>query len=288
MAKRLSGKEVAQAMQKELARRAEELKRNDIRPTLAIIRVGEKESDIAYERGAMKKMASLGISVRNLYFDQNVAETTLITAIKDLNEDANVHGVLLFRPLPEHLDAEKICNTLIAEKDVDAMTTINSGLVYDGSSDGFPPCTAQAVMEILDYYNIEVKSARVALVGWGAVVGKPLSVLLLTRFATVTVCHIFTKDVSTPCKNAEIVISAAGKAGLVGEQHLAPGQIVIDVGINADPNDPAKIVGDVDFAYADGVVDAITPVPGGVGSVTTSVLAKHVIIAAEKQAARKG
>ena len=288
MAKRLSGKEVAQAMQKELARRAEELKRNDIRPTLAIIRVGEKESDIAYERGAMKKMASLGISVRNLYFDQNVAETTLITAIKDLNEDANVHGVLLFRPLPEHLDAEKICNTLIAEKDVDAMTTINSGLVYDGSSDGFPPCTAQAVMEILDYYNIEVKSARVALVGWGAVVGKPLSVLLLTRFATVTVCHIFTKDVSTPCKNAEIVISAAGQAGLVGEQHLAPGQIVIDVGINADPNDPAKIVGDVDFAYADGVVDAITPVPGGVGSVTTSVLAKHVIIAAEKQAARKG
>ena len=124
--------------------------------------------------------------------------------------------------------------------------------------------------------------------GWGAVVGKPLSVLLLTRFATVTVCHIFTKDAFTPCKNAEIIISAAGKAGLIGEKHLAPGQIVIDVGIIADPNDPSKIVGDVDFAYADGVVDAITPVPGGVGSVTTSVLAKHVIVAAEKQAAKKG
>ncbi len=288
MAKILSGKEVAQAMQKDLARRAEELKKKDICPTLAIIRVGEKESDIAYERGAMKKMASLGIAVRNVYLAGDVAEDTLISAIKDLNEDDNVHGVLLFRPLPEHLDAEKICNTLNAEKDVDAMTTINSGLVYDGSSDGFPPCTAQAVLEILDYYNIEVKSARVALVGWGAVVGKPLSVLLLTRFATVTVCHIFTKDAFTPCKNAEIIISAAGKAGLIGEKHLAPGQIVIDVGINADPNDPSKIVGDVDFAYADGVVDAITPVPGGVGSVTTSVLAKHVIVAAEKQAAKKG
>lgn len=282
MAKILSGKDVAAALQKNLAERVERLKTKDIIPTLAIVRVGEKDSDIAYERGATKKLSSLNMAVRNVILPADVGEDTLIGAIKELNQDKNVHGVLLFRPLPEHLNYDRVCNSLAAEKDVDAMTTINSGLVYDGSEDGFPPCTAQAVMEILDYYNIEVKGATVALVGWGAVVGKPLSVLLLNRFATLTVCHIFTKDVSTPCKAAEIVISAAGKANLVGEKHLAPGQIVIDVGINANPNDPSKIVGDVDFPYAEGLVDAITPVPGGVGSVTTSVLAKHVIMAAEK------
>lgn len=284
MAKILSGKDVAAALQKNLTDRAEQLKSKGIVPTLAIVRVGEKDSDIAYEKGAMKKFASLNMAVRNVILPADVGEDTLIGAIKELNQDNNVHGVLLFRPLPEHLNYDRVCNSLAAEKDVDAMTTINSGLVYDGSEDGFPPCTAQAVMEILDYYNIEVKGATVALVGWGAVVGKPLSVLLLNRFATLTVCHIFTKDVSTPCKSAEIVISAAGKANLVGEKHLAPGQIVIDVGINANPNDPSKIVGDVDFSYAEGLVEAITPVPGGVGSVTTSVLAKHVIMAAEKTA----
>ncbi len=285
MAQILSGKDVAAALQKELLERVEKLKEKNITPTLAIVRVGEKESDIAYERGATKKCGALGIAVRNVILPGDVAEDTLLAAIEELNKDASVHGVLLFRPLPAHLNYDKVCNTLVAEKDVDAMTTINSGLVYDGSEDGFPPCTAQAVMEILDYYDIPVKSARVALVGWGAVVGKPLSVLLLNRFATLSVCHIYTKDVSTPCKNAEIIISAAGKANLVGEKHLAPGQIVIDVGINADPNDSSKIVGDVDFAYAEDLVKAITPVPGGVGSVTTSVLAKHVIQAAEKAGA---
>lgn len=282
MAKILSGKEVAAALKEDLLKRTAALKDKGVTPTLAIVRVGEKESDIAYEKGAMKKSETLGIAVKNVILPADVSEEKLIAAIEELNNDKSVHGVLLFRPLPEHLNYDRVCNTLVAEKDVDAMTTINSGLVYDGSEDGFPPCTAQAVMEILDYYEIPVKSAKVALVGWGAVVGKPLSVLLLNRFATLSVCHIFTKDVSTPCKDAEIIISAAGKAGLVGEKHLAKGQIVIDVGINADPNNPGKIVGDVDYAYAENLVDAITPVPGGVGSVTTSVLAKHVIMAAEK------
>lgn len=282
MAKILSGKEVAAALKEDLLKRVAALKDKGVTPTLAIVRVGEKDSDIAYEKGAMKKSETLGIAVKNVILPADVEEAKLIAAIEELNGAKDVHGVLLFRPLPEHLNYDRVCNTLIAEKDIDAMTTINSGLVYDGSEDGFPPCTAQAVMEILDYYQIPVKSAKVALVGWGAVVGKPLSVLLLNRFATLTVCHIFTKDVSTPCKDAELIISAAGKAGLVGEKHLAKGQIVIDVGINADPNNPGKIVGDVDYAYAENLVDAITPVPGGVGSVTTSVLAKHVIMAAEK------
>lgn len=282
MAKILSGKEVAAALKEDLLKRTAALKDKGVTPTLAIVRVGEKESDIAYEKGAMKKSETLGIAVKNVLLPVDVKEDQLIAAIEDLNQDKSVHGVLLFRPLPEHLNYDRVCNTLVAEKDIDAMTTINSGLVYDGSEDGFPPCTAQAVMEILDYYKIPVKSAKVALVGWGAVVGKPLSILLLNRFATLSVCHIFTKDVSTPCKDAEIIISAAGKANLVGEKHLAKGQIVIDVGINADPNNPGKIVGDVDYAYAEDLVDAITPVPGGVGSVTTSVLAKHVIMAAEK------
>lgn len=282
MAKILSGKEVAAALKEDLLKRTAALKDKGVTPTLAIVRVGEKESDIAYEKGAMKKSETLGIDVKNVLLPVDVKEDQLIAAIEDLNQDKSVHGVLLFRPLPEHLNYDRVCNTLVAEKDIDAMTTINSGLVYDGSEDGFPPCTAQAVMEILDYYKIPVKSTKVALVGWGAVVGKPLSILLLNRFATLSVCHIFTKDVSTPCKDAEIIISAAGKANLVGEKHLAKGQIVIDVGINADPNNPGKIVGDVDYAYAEDLVDAITPVPGGVGSVTTSVLAKHVIMAAEK------
>lgn len=282
MAKILSGKDVAAALKEDLLKRVAALKDKDVIPTLAIVRVGEKESDIAYERGAMKKSEALGIAVKNVILAADVKEEDLISAIEKLNQDKSVHGVLLFRPLPAHLNYDKVCNTLVAEKDVDAMTTINSGLVYDGNENGFPPCTAQAVMEILDYYEIPVKGMKVALVGWGAVVGKPLSVLLLNRFATLSVCHIYTKDVSTPCKDAEMIISAAGKANLVGEKHLAKGQIVIDVGINADPNNPGKIVGDVDYAYAEDLVDAITPVPGGVGSVTTSVLAKHVIMAAEK------
>lgn len=189
MAKILSGKEVAAALKEDLLKRVAALKDKGVTPTLAIVRVGEKESDIAYEKGAMKKSETLGIAVKNVILPVDVAEDQLIAAIEELNNAKDVHGVLLFRPLPEHLNYDRVCNTLVAEKDIDAMTTINSGLVYDGSEDGFPPCTAQAVMEILDYYQIPVKSAKVALVGWGAVVGKPLSVLLLNRFATLTVCQ---------------------------------------------------------------------------------------------------
>ncbi|MEG0874390.1 MAG: bifunctional 5,10-methylenetetrahydrofolate dehydrogenase/5,10-methenyltetrahydrofolate cyclohydrolase [Clostridiales bacterium] len=283
MTKILLGKDVAAAMREDLEARVGALGKKGVIPTLAIVRVGEKSSDVSYEKGAMKKCVALGIAVKDYVFRDDISEELLIGTLEDLNKDPNVHGVLLFRPLPPHMNYDLVCNTLAPEKDVDAMTTHNSGMVYDGTGAGFPPCTAQAVMEILSYYEIPVKSAKITLVGWGAVVGKPLSVLLLNEFATLSVCHVFTKDMVAPCKDADIIIAAAGKANLVNEKHISPGQIIIDVGINADPKNPGKIVGDVDFNYAEGVVDAITPVPGGVGSVTTSVLAKHVIEAAERK-----
>ena len=285
MAQLLKGKAVADRLTAETVKKTDELKKKGIFPTLAIIRLGANAGDVYYEKAALKRAEETGIEVKQLIFEENMSREALIDEIKAINKDDGIHGVLIFRPLPSHIDDKAVCEALSFEKDMDGITPGSMAGVFTDSGEGYPPCTAEACMEILDYYDIPVKSARVALVGWGAVVGKPLSVLLLNRFATLSVCHIYTKDVSTPCKNAEIIISAAGKANLVGEKHLAPGQIVIDVGINADPNDSSKIVGDVDFAYAEDLVKAITPVPGGVGSVTTSVLAKHVIQAAEKAGA---
>ena len=181
----------------------------------------------------------------------------------------------MFSPLPKTLNEEKIKQMIHPWKDVDGMSPVNVAKVFSGDSTGFAPCTAEAVMEILDYYKIDLKGKRVTIVGRSMVVGKPLSMLMLGRHATVTICHTRTKDLAGTCRNAEILAAAAGKARMISEDMAADGAVVVDVGINVDED--GNLCGDVDYDAVEGKASYITPVPRGVGSVTTSVLAKHVL-----------
>lgn len=283
MAKILSGKDVAAALNANLTERAAALKAKGVTPTLAIVRVGEKGSDLSYERGATKRADALGIKIVNFVLPETCTKEELVNVIKQVNEDDAIHGCLMFRPLPEHLaaDQNEICNLLDPKKDVDSMNHLSNAGVYEGRNDlGYAPCTAQACMEILDYYDIDLKGKNVCVVGHSLVVGRPAALLALNRDATTTQCHIFTRNTPEHTSKADVIIVACGKAGLVNEKWLGEGQIVIDVGINV--NAEGKIVGDVDKDAAEAKTAAYSPVPGGVGAVTTSVLMKHVVEAAEK------
>ena len=242
--------------------------------------MGERPEDLSYERGALKRCEKVGIAVRQYLLTAASSQTDLMEVIEEINRDDSIHGCLLFRPLPKHMDEAAICAALSPAKDVDGITAGSLAAVFSGSGAGYPPCTAQACLEILDHYGYELKGKRVVVVGRSLVIGKPVSMLLLGRHATVTICHTRTADLPAECRLADVLVAAAGKAGAVSAQCLAPGQVVLDVGINVDED--GNLVGDVDFAAAENTVEAITPVPGGVGAVTTSVLARHVIEAAEK------
>ena len=280
MAQLLKGLPVAKAIAKELSERSGLLNEKGVKPTLAILRVGSRPDDLSYEKGAVKRCAECGIEVRRVIFSENVTQQELIKSIEEINRDDTIHGVLLFRPLPKHMDENLVCAALAPEKDMDGITEGSMAGIFSGSGKGYPPCTAQACIEILDHYGIEIQGRRVTVMGRSNVIGKPVFMLLLKRNATVTVCHTKTADPVAECSRADILIAAAGKAGVITGKHVAPGQTVLDVGINVTPE--GKLMGDVDFDAAEPVVGAISPVPGGVGSVTTAVLAKHVIEAAEK------
>ena len=283
MAKILSGKDVAAALNANLAERSAALAAKGVTPTLAIVRVGENGSDLSYERGATKRAETVGVKIVNFVLPVDCTKEELVNVIKQINADDSIHGCLMFRPLPAHLadDQNEICNLLDPKKDVDSMNHLSNAGVYEGRSDlGFAPCTAQACMEILDYYDIDLKGKNVCVIGHSLVVGRPAALLALNRDATTTQCHVFTKNTPEHSSKADIIIVAVGKAGLVNEKWLGEGQIVIDVGINV--NAEGKIVGDVDKAAAEAKTAAYSPVPGGVGAVTTSVLMKHVVEAAEK------
>lgn len=282
MAEILKGAPVVAQLNEKLTRKVAELNAGDIYPQLAILRVGEKPDDIAYERGAVKRCEKVGVLVRQVTLPAAVSQVALLDAVTELNQDKKVHGVLLLRPLPDTIDEQLICNALAPEKDVDGITNASSAGVYAGTDIGYPPCTPQACMEILDYYGIDPKGKKTVVIGRSLVVGKPVAMMLIKKHATVTICHTRTIDMPAVCREAEILIAAAGKAGMVKADHLSPGQIVLDVGINMD--EEGKMQGDVSFETAESIVRAITPVPGGVGTVTTSVLVKHVVEAAEKQA----
>ena len=280
MAKRLLGKEVTAALNERIKAQAEELKAKGVVPTLGIIRVGENESDISYERGATKRCETLGVEYKKILLPADVSQEELLKVIDQVNKDASIHGVLLFRPLPRHLDSDVIENALDPAKDVDCMTDGSMSGVFTGKNVGFPPCTPQACMEILDHYGIDCTGKKAVVIGRSLVVGKPAAMMLLKKNATVTICHTRTVDMPSVVKEADIVIVAAGRAGVVDGSYLAPGQVVIDVGINV--NEEGKLCGDVKFDEAEPFVEAITPVPGGVGSVTTSVLVGHVVEAAAR------
>ncbi len=281
MAKQLLGKEVTAVMNEKIKADVAKLNSKGITPTLGIIRVGEREDDISYERGATKRCELLGVAYEKFLLPQDVTEEALLEVIRQVNENDNIHGILMFRPLPKHLNEEKIINAIDFQKDIDGMTDSSLAGVFAGKKQGFPPCTPQACIEILEHYGIDCTGKKAVVIGRSLVVGKPVAMMLIKKNATVTVCHTKTKDMPSVVKEADIVIVAAGKAGVVDGSYLREGQVVIDVGINV--NEEGKLCGDVKYSEAEGIVDAITPVPGGVGSVTTSVLIGHVVEAAMRR-----
>ncbi len=281
MAKQLLGKEVNAQLNERIKADVAALKEKGIDPTLGIIRVGEREDDLSYERGATKRCETLGVAYKKYVLPVEAAEEDVLRVIDEVNKDPKIHGVLLFRPLPKHLNEEKIINALAPEKDVDGITDGSLAGVFAGKALGYAPCTPSACMEILDHYGIDPTGKKCVVIGRSLVVGKPVAMMLLKKNGTVTICHTKTQDMPSVVKEADIVIVAAGRAGVVGGEYLRAGQVVIDVGINM--GEDGKLCGDVNYAEAEPVVDAITPVPGGVGSVTTSVLLSHVVDAAKKQ-----
>ena len=280
MAEILKGKEVVAALKEKLIAEVEDLKAKGVTPTLAIVRVGERPDDISYEKGAMTRCKGIGVEVKNFLLPADCSQDDVLKVIKEVNEDRAIHGCLLFRPLPKTMDENFIRNQLDPAKDVDGITDLSMAGTYSCTALGFPPCTPTACMEILEHFGIDLTGKKVCVVGRSLVVGKPAAIMALQRNGTVTVCHTKTKDMKAVAREADVIIAAAGKAGVVGDGFFKEGQIVIDVGINFDEEGNMK--GDVDFAAAEPVVAAITPVPGGVGTVTTSVLVKHVIEAAKR------
>ena len=280
MAEILKGPPVAAALTEQLARRVEALKEKGIAPCLDILRVGGRADDLAYENGAMKRCEKAGIRVLSVVLPESCTQEELLAEIGKINRNEAVHGCLLFRPLPKHLNEQAVCEALSPAKDVDSMTSASLNTVFTGRGEGYAPCTAQSVIELLDYYGYDPAGKRIVVVGRSLVIGKPVSMLLQSRNATVTMCHTKTVDMPSVCREAEILVVAAGKAGIVDKSFTNPEQVVIDVGINGLPD--GGICGDVKFDEVEACVRAISPVPSGVGSVTTAVLCKHVVEAAER------
>ena len=283
MAMLLKGAPAAAALNERSAAAAAALTERGIVPTLAILRVGERDDDLSYERGAVKRCAQVGVAVKNVVLPADVKSEVFFRTLEDLNRDPSVHGILMFRPLPAQLDGEKARKMLAPEKDVDGCTDGSLSGVFTNTQTGFPPCTAQAAMEILKYYGIPLSGKRAAVIGRSLVIGRPVAMLLMHANATVTVCHTRTADVPSVTREADIVIAASGQMESIGAEYLREGQTVIDVGIGWNEA-KQKLCGDVRFEEAEGLAGAITPVPGGVGAVTTSVLVSHVIAAAERAA----
>ena len=290
MANLLSGKDVSASLNEKLIARSAALREKGVTPTLAIIRVGENPADLSYEKGAVKRAELVGVEVRHFVLPEDCTREALLAVIDEINADDTIHGCLLLRPLPGQLrsSSEEICNRLDPKKDVDSMTTLSNAGIYEGRTDlGFPPCTAQACMELLDHYGYDCTGKKAAVLGRSLVIGRPAALLLMHRNATVTVLHTRTKDPAALLRQADLVICAAGALNSVTADMVRPGQWIIDVSMNWNPEKiTAKgkggMQGDCDFAAVEPIVEAITPVPGGVGAVTTSVLMKHVIQAAER------
>lgn len=277
--KELRGMPAAKAILFELQVKVDELRDKGIDPKLTVVRVGAREDDLSYERGIYKRFEGVGAKVETIELPLSVTQEELEKVIVSLNEDASVHGVLLFRPLPKTLDEIRIKSLLAEEKDVDCLTSANDAHLFAGDKKGYPPCTPQAVMEILDHYDINLTGKKVTVVGRSMVVGKPVAMLLLAKNATVTICHTKTENLQEECRNADIIVACAGVPRMITSEFVREGQVVIDVGIHVVDD---KLCGDVDYDNVAEIVDAITPVPGGVGSVTTTVLLKHVIMSAER------
>lgn len=281
MAQLLKGAPVAEALSARAAAITEKCKTAGISPTLAILRVGDKPDDVAYQRGAVKRLAAAGLFTHEVALSETVSQEELLREVHSLNQNEGVHGILLLRPLPKAMDETLIRGAIAPHKDVDGVTDASLAAVFTGQSTGFAPCTARACMELLAHYGVLVEGKRAVVLGRSLVVGRPLAMLLLAQNATVTLCHTKTQNLAEECQRAQLLFVSAGRAAMVNSAFLSPGQVVVDVGINVAKD--GSLMGDVDAAAAEGIVGAYTPVPGGVGGVTTSVLALQTAEAASRQ-----
>ncbi len=281
MAMILDGRKVASAINEDLAGRVAALRERNTFPRLEIIRVGNRKDDMYYERSLEKVCGRLGIAVETVVLDEATWKERLPGEVEAVNRNDLIHGCMVFRPLPDEALELEVCRRLDPEKDVDGMTFLSLAGVFAGIEMGHPPCTAEACIEILDHYGMPLKGKKATVVGRSRVVGKPVSAMLQNRDATVTMCHSKTTDLVRACRDADILVVAIGKADAIDDRFLSPGQTVVDVGINVDES--GKTRGDVVFDAACRVAHAVTPVPGGVGSVTTAILCRHIVEAAERR-----
>jgi len=279
MAELLDGRKLARTLLEEIKNSSNILKSKGVNPTIAIMRVGNKKDDIAYERGILRNCEKVGIRSKVVELPESIDTEKFIKELDLLNNDSETHGILIFRPLPKHLDENKIKHLISPVKDVDGMNPLNLAKVFEGEYSGFSPCTPAAVMEIIKRYEIDLVGKKTVVIGRSMVVGKPLSMMLLKENATITICHSKTAELQRLSSEADVLIAAIGKTRFVTEKYIKPGAIVIDVGINVD--ETGNLCGDVDFDAVSNKASLITPVPGGVGSITTAVLLRHVLIAAE-------
>lgn len=273
----LKGAPVAKKIKEKIMAESDLLRQKGIIPTLGIIRMGNRPDDISYEKGVIKNCESVGIQARVFEVPADTPMDKFVELLNSVNEDNDIHGILMFRPLPSHIDYEVIKSLIDPRKDIDCMHPLNLEKVFEGELDGFVPCTPKAVIEVLKHYNIPLVGANVAIINRSMVVGRPLGMMFLGESSTVTICHSKTKNLPEVTANADIVVAAVGKARMLGEEYFSENSVVVDVGIN-DAGE-GKICGDVDYDNVAPNVKAITPVPGGVGSVTSAILLSHVIIA---------
>ena len=280
MARLLTGAPVAEAMCGHIRRQCDELRARGVEPVFGMVRVGSRGSDLSYERGAARRAAALGVKVRRFLLPETADEGELTAALEQVSRDPEIHGCLLFRPLPPHLDTPAVAQALDPRKDIDAITTTSMGGLLAQSSIGFVPCTASACLELLRFYQIPMQGKKIAIIGKSMAVGLPTALLMMREEATVSVCHVLSdrQDTRDFCRGADIIISATGCRGLIRGDYVRPGQTVVDVGVTL--GEDGRIHGDVAFAEVEPIVEAITPVPGGVGAVTSTILAGHAVEAA--------
>ena len=273
----LYGNDVVKAMSEQIQKELASL--SGYIPKLAIVRIGERPDDLAYEKGAVKRFEKLGMKSQVYSFPEDIGNQAFSFAFSDINADNDIDGILLLRPLPRHIDEKDITKIINPNKDVDCISPINVAKVFSSDESGFAPCTAEAVMEMIAYAGIDLTGKRATVVGRSMVIGKPVTMMLMKKNATVTVCHTRTTDMETACKNAEVLVAAAGRARMINRNYVSKGAYVFDVGINVDES--GYMCGDVDIDDISDIAKLCTPVPKGVGTVTTSVLAKHVLKAAK-------
>lgn len=279
--KELRGKIVADKIKENLRLEIENSKAKGIEPTIAVVRVGENDSDISYERAIVKVSESIGLNVRLVGLEEKASTEELEKTLIDLNNDTNVHGILMFRPLPKHIDQDIMQNIIAPEKDVDAMNPINLEKIFEGDPTGLEPATPRAAVEMLKGHGYELEGKDVVVINRSMVVGKPLAMMLLQENATVTICHSRTKDLKAHTKRADYVITALGRPAMLDKSYFTENSVVIDVGVGTTAD--GKLSGDANYDDVKDYVSAITPVPGGVGSITTTILLSQVVKACKNQ-----